>query len=194
MSSVKTGDPTNNPASITIPSGGDLLKAASVNPAFEGLADKVACIELGGTNVAPYVISGRKNITDRWKLAGLEAKVLWRHAHLPDATATIQPTDGDVLYVPRTLTGNVVYSLADADVNQLGATIRIVRWGPGVFSNHTVQIRRLTGVLGLGTFEAQKYAMMELQWGNIPEDAPGVYAWHVLDTAGTFVPGSLWGG
>jgi hypothetical protein len=41
--STYTGDETNNPASITIPSDGQgPIKAADVNPAFEGLADQIA--------------------------------------------------------------------------------------------------------------------------------------------------------
>jgi len=44
MSSTYTPDDTNDPASITIPSDGDGpgIKAADVNAAFEGLADKIA--------------------------------------------------------------------------------------------------------------------------------------------------------
>ncbi|MCL2777711.1 MAG: hypothetical protein FWD73_06875 [Polyangiaceae bacterium] len=42
MSKIYTGDWSNNPTSITIPGDGDRIKAASVNPAFEGLMDKMA--------------------------------------------------------------------------------------------------------------------------------------------------------
>lgn len=44
MSTTYTPDPTNDPADITIPSDGDGpgIKAADVNPAFEGLADQIA--------------------------------------------------------------------------------------------------------------------------------------------------------
>lgn len=44
MSTTETGDATNYPASITIPSDGDgpSIKAADVNVAFEGLADRTA--------------------------------------------------------------------------------------------------------------------------------------------------------
>ena len=43
MSSTYTGNPANNPSSITIPSDGDgPIKASDVNAGFEGLADKIA--------------------------------------------------------------------------------------------------------------------------------------------------------
>ena len=42
MSSTYAGNPANFPASITIPSGGDNVTAASVNVALEGLADRTA--------------------------------------------------------------------------------------------------------------------------------------------------------
>jgi hypothetical protein len=43
MSTTEAGDPTNYPTSITIPSDGDgPIKAADVNVAFEGLADRTA--------------------------------------------------------------------------------------------------------------------------------------------------------
>lgn len=43
MSTTYTGNPANNPASITIPSDGQgAIKAADVNTAFEGLADQIA--------------------------------------------------------------------------------------------------------------------------------------------------------
>lgn len=49
MSSVYTGNPANDPASITIPRDGDgPIKAADVNPAFEGLADKIAAMKTRG--------------------------------------------------------------------------------------------------------------------------------------------------
>lgn len=42
MPSNYTGNPNNNPTSIQIPSDGDgAISAADVNPAFEGLADKI---------------------------------------------------------------------------------------------------------------------------------------------------------
>lgn len=44
MSSTYAGDPDNYPTEITIPSGGDLVAAASVNAALEGLADRTAAL------------------------------------------------------------------------------------------------------------------------------------------------------
>ena len=44
MSSTYAGDPDNYPTEITIPSGGDLVTAASVNVALEGLADRTASL------------------------------------------------------------------------------------------------------------------------------------------------------
>lgn len=47
MSSAYAGNPSNDPVSITIPSDGDGpgIKAADVNPAFEGLADRTANVK-----------------------------------------------------------------------------------------------------------------------------------------------------
>jgi hypothetical protein len=46
MSSTYTGNPNNNPATITIPSDGDTpLQAADVNVPLEGLADQVAHLQ-----------------------------------------------------------------------------------------------------------------------------------------------------
>jgi hypothetical protein len=45
VSHTYTGDPTNNPTSITLPDDNDLRSAASVNVPFEALADKVAYIQ-----------------------------------------------------------------------------------------------------------------------------------------------------
>jgi hypothetical protein len=44
MSTTYAGDENNYPASITIPSDGDLKPAATVNVALEGLADRTAAI------------------------------------------------------------------------------------------------------------------------------------------------------
>lgn len=41
MSASYTGNPANNPTSITLPSDGDLITAASVNTAFEPIIDKI---------------------------------------------------------------------------------------------------------------------------------------------------------
>jgi hypothetical protein len=42
MATTYAGDPNNYPDAITLPSGGDLVRAASVSTALEGLADRTA--------------------------------------------------------------------------------------------------------------------------------------------------------
>lgn len=53
MSSIYTGDPTNLPTSITIPSDGDGpgIKAADVNAAFEGIWDALQFLRRGGVSL-----------------------------------------------------------------------------------------------------------------------------------------------
>lgn len=45
MSTIYAGNPANFPAAITIPSDGDDKSVSSVNPAFEGLADRTASLQ-----------------------------------------------------------------------------------------------------------------------------------------------------
>ena len=64
MPSNESGDPTNYPTAITIPSDGDGpgIKAADVNVAFEGLADRTAWLralaESIGIKVSVFTSSG----------------------------------------------------------------------------------------------------------------------------------------
>lgn len=56
MSSTYAGNSANYPTSITIPSDGDTINAASVNAALEGLADRTAA--LGSVRVDEFAASG----------------------------------------------------------------------------------------------------------------------------------------
>jgi hypothetical protein len=54
MSSTYAGDPTNYPTDITIPDDGDARDAASVNAAFEGLADRTAWLEVQASGALDF--------------------------------------------------------------------------------------------------------------------------------------------
>lgn len=62
MSSTYSGDPANNPTSITIPSDGDAISAASVNTPLEGLMDKI--VRTQATIAAATVQNFRRIETD----------------------------------------------------------------------------------------------------------------------------------
>lgn len=57
MSTTYAGDPDNFPSSITIPSDGDTKPAASVNAAFEGLADRTAWLSDNLSVIRTYLSS-----------------------------------------------------------------------------------------------------------------------------------------
>ncbi len=63
MPSTYTPDPSNNPATITLPSDGDPKGAASVNTPFEGLADKVAHANWPETNSAKMYPLATRSVT-----------------------------------------------------------------------------------------------------------------------------------
>lgn len=83
MSTTYDGDESNNPTSITIPSGGDKPRASAWNPAFEGLMDKVKHALLGET-----AFEGEKSFADAVNLlAGLSI------SNPGDDVPSIQGTD-----------------------------------------------------------------------------------------------------
>lgn len=85
MSTIYTGDPSNNPTSLTMPADGDIKPVASVRVSLEGLADGLAHAQWPATNnaktypLASRVIVRHQRITPISQLDG-SFEPVWRPA------------------------------------------------------------------------------------------------------------------
>jgi hypothetical protein len=120
MSSTYAGDPTNYPTSITIPDDGDARTAASVNAAFEGLADRTAWLadaaggvfykcspDGSGTPLATY-----SDTHETWEAATVSTTPQFA----TDAALILAVTDcevGDVLLIDATVAAMIDWPAGD---------------------------------------------------------------------------------
>lgn len=139
MSTIYTPNPANNPASITIPSDGDApIKAADVDPAFEGLADKIAytmanyLAKAGGTLTGAITFGGASVVSF---LNGFSAtgKVSLRNARVQHR-APQRPADAAVVNIDTTVSD--VYHLPPAAAHiallQVASASSVVQQGERV--------------------------------------------------------------
>lgn len=92
MPTTYSGDDTNNPTDITLPSDGDASTVSSVNPAFEGLMDKI-CYVLAGIGVT---FEGRKLFADFVEFEfGIQIGALGDEAEYDAAIAIHDDISGD---------------------------------------------------------------------------------------------------
>jgi hypothetical protein len=137
MSSTYSGNVANNPTSITLPSDGDGpgIKAADVNPAFEGLmdrslhvADRVADIEALSLDARVTVLEGRRDLVYYQRAAGTLGVNLVEGG--PSTTIITTPAGlvttqlGDIVEVELSAHCTFSYGATPAGIASLNALLR----------------------------------------------------------------------
>lgn len=175
MSSVYSGVTNNDPSGITIPSDGDSpIKAADVNPAFQGLFDK-----------ARYILEGIASFSGKKTLAGILRQGVNEESGVSvitsNATLTAPTYVARDFLVARTLSGNIVITLAVSPVPTSGTILKFSRVrtaGNPNPSAHTVTIAD-GGVGSLCQFPASTVTWVEVIYLSALAGLDGA-GWYVL--------------